>query len=79
MTAGRGHEATQWLNRTRRGAAAPARNLSLAPLSQLRPSKRNVRKTVGASITVKQEAVESEAPDDLATEAAEYEARALAA
>ena len=55
------------------------RNLILVPLSQLRPSKRNVRKTVGVSITVKQEAVESEAPEDLATEAAEYEARALAA
>ncbi len=32
-------------------AAAPAQNLILVPLSQLRPSKRNVRKTVGASIT----------------------------
>jgi ParB family transcriptional regulator, chromosome partitioning protein len=31
--------------------AAPAQNLILVPLSQLRPSKRNVRKTVGASIT----------------------------
>ena len=31
--------------------AVPAQNLILVPLSQLRPSKRNVRKTVGASIT----------------------------
>jgi ParB family chromosome partitioning protein len=31
--------------------AAPAKNLILVPLSQLRPSQRNVRKTVGASIT----------------------------
>jgi ParB family transcriptional regulator, chromosome partitioning protein len=30
--------------------AVPAQNLILVPLSQLRPSKRNVRKTVGASI-----------------------------
>ena len=32
-------------------AAAPSQNMLLVPLSQLRPSKRNVRKTVGASIT----------------------------
>lgn len=32
-------------------AAGPAQTLLLVPLSQLRPSKRNVRKTVGASIT----------------------------
>jgi ParB family transcriptional regulator, chromosome partitioning protein len=31
--------------------AVPAQNLILVPLSQLRPSKRNVCKTVGASIT----------------------------
>lgn len=31
--------------------AAPSQNLLLVSLSQLRPSKRNVRKTVGASIT----------------------------
>ena len=31
--------------------SVPAQNLILVPLSQLRPSKRNVRKTVGASIT----------------------------
>lgn len=60
-------------------AAAPAQNLILVPLSQLLPSKRNVRKTVGAPTTVEQEAVESEAPEDAATEAAEDEARALAA
>jgi ParB family chromosome partitioning protein len=34
-----------------REIAVPAQNLILVPLSQLRPSKRNVRKTVGASIT----------------------------
>ncbi|MHB1692252.1 MAG: hypothetical protein ACYCSR_16730 [Thiomonas sp.] len=60
-------------------AAAPAQNLILVPLLQLCPSKRNVRKTVGASITVEQEAVESETPEDAATEAAEDEAHALAA
>ena len=32
-------------------AAAPSQNMLLVPLSQLRPSKRNVRKTLGASIT----------------------------
>ena len=32
-------------------AATPAQNMLLVPLSQLRPSKRNVRKTLGASIT----------------------------
>ncbi|MDP2162984.1 MAG: ParB/RepB/Spo0J family partition protein [Hydrogenophaga sp.] len=32
-------------------AAAPSKNMLLVPLSQLRPSKRNVRKTLGASIT----------------------------
>jgi ParB family chromosome partitioning protein len=31
--------------------AVPAQNLILVPLSQLRPSRRNVRKTVGASVT----------------------------
>lgn len=31
-------------------AATPAQNMLLVPLSQLRPSKRNVRKTLGASI-----------------------------
>lgn len=31
--------------------AAPSQNMLLVPLSQLRPSKRNVRKTLGASIT----------------------------
>jgi ParB family chromosome partitioning protein len=31
-------------------AAAPSQNMLLVPLSQLRPSKRNVRKTLGASI-----------------------------
>lgn len=31
-------------------AAAPSQNMLLVPLLQLRPSKRNVRKTVGASI-----------------------------
>lgn len=30
--------------------AAPAQNLILVPLSQLRPSRRNVRKTAGQSI-----------------------------
>jgi ParB family chromosome partitioning protein len=30
--------------------AAPAQNLLLVPLSQLRPSRRNVRKTAGQSI-----------------------------
>ena len=32
-------------------AAAPSQNMLLVPLSQLRPSKRNVRKTLGACIT----------------------------
>lgn len=32
-------------------AATPSQNMLLVPLSQLRPSKRNVRKTLGASIT----------------------------
>lgn len=32
-------------------AAAPSQNMLLVPLSQLRPSKRNVRKTVGESVT----------------------------
>jgi len=32
-------------------AAAPSQNMLLVPLSHLRPSKRNVRKTLGASIT----------------------------
>lgn len=32
-------------------AAAPSQNMLLVPLSQLRPSKRNVRKTLGTSIT----------------------------
>lgn len=32
-------------------AAAPSQHMLLVPLSQLRPSKRNVRKTLGASIT----------------------------
>jgi ParB family chromosome partitioning protein len=32
-------------------AAAPSKNMLLVPLSQLHPSKRNVRKTLGASIT----------------------------
>ena len=31
--------------------ATPSQNMLLVPLSQLRPSKRNVRKTLGASIT----------------------------
>ena len=31
--------------------AQPAQHMLLVPLSQLRPSKRNVRKTLGASIT----------------------------
>lgn len=32
-------------------AATPSQNMLLVPLSQLRPSKRNVRKTLGASLT----------------------------
>ncbi|MGH8027871.1 MAG: ParB N-terminal domain-containing protein, partial [Pseudoxanthomonas sp.] len=32
-------------------AAVPAQNLLLVPLSQLRPSRRNVRKGVGQSVT----------------------------
>jgi ParB family chromosome partitioning protein len=32
-------------------AATPSQNMLLVPLSQLRPSKRNVRKTLGAAIT----------------------------
>ena len=32
-------------------AATPSQNMLLVPLSQLRPSKRNVRKTLGTSIT----------------------------
>ena len=41
---------TQAVTGTALEVAAPAQNLILVPLSQLRPSRRNVRKTAGASV-----------------------------
>jgi len=41
---------TQAIDITMQEVAAPAQDLILVPLSQLRPSKRNVRKTAGQSI-----------------------------